>query len=121
MFPHPTNRRVWFIPDFSVYGLPGLGPADYLVAETVGGTTSVFLASSDIAGSRQEVLFANLTDHRGNRLPATIDSPRVIPRPRQETQVFVVGREANDRFTIAHDPAVGSAVPADLLILELGS
>lgn len=121
MFPTPTQHRVWFVPDFAVHGLPGLGQTDYLVTETVGGTTNIFLGASDLAGARQEVLFANLTDHRGNHLPSAIDTPRVIPRTKQPTPVFIVGREANDRFTIAHDPSVSAAVPTDLLIIELGA
>ncbi len=121
MYPHPTHRRVWFVSDFSVYGLPGLGQTDYLITETVDPTTTVFLGSSDLAGARQDVLFANLVDHRGNHLPAHIDSPRVIPRPKQTVPVFVVGRESDDRFTIAHDSSVNTAVPADLVIVEMGS
>ncbi len=115
-----TARRVWFVPDFVVWGLPSLGEHDFLAIEKVGATQSVYYGSATISQNEQEVCFDQLVDHRGNLLPATIQAARVIPRSKSSDAVFVVGQESSIGFKIARDPASDSPVTADLLIVELG-
>lgn len=119
-FERVTSRRAWFVPDFVVWGEPSLAEHEYLALETVGGIRSVFFGSASIGESDQEVLFNQLTDHRGNLLPDNLSAPRVFVRPKQAEPAFVVGRESADKFKIAHGPTVTGPVTVDLWIVELG-
>ena len=114
------SKRVWFVPEFSVWGLSQEGQVDYLVVEQDDTDKNIFLGSIAIGSSLQEVSFCNLTDHRGNALPASIDSPRVIPRSRSQEAVFVVGDESDTSFKIARDPEAMEPVMVDLFIMEMG-
>jgi hypothetical protein len=115
-----TARRIWFVPDFVVWGLPSLGEHDFLAIEQVEGTRSVYYGSATISQNEQFASFDQLVDHRGNHLPASLSAARVIPRSKSRAAVFVVGQEASDGFKIARDPVSDSPVTADLLIVELG-
>ena len=115
-----STRRAWFIHDFTVWGLPGLGEVEMLTDESVDSTITIHFHSTGIGVGQQQVSFSELIDHRGNNLPATIRSPRIIVRSRQETPVFIVGRETPATFKIARDPASAGSVTADLLIVEMG-
>ena len=113
------SRRVWFVEDFLVWGLPGLGESEFLVSESHNGVTSVLFGGATIGGPSQEVLFSQLSDHRGNILPSTIDNPRIILRPKEPRTAFVVGRESESSFKIARDPEAGGPVTVDMLVIEL--
>ncbi|UCC45751.1 MAG: hypothetical protein JSU65_07485 [Candidatus Zixiibacteriota bacterium] len=114
------TRRVWLVPDFTVWGLADLGQADYLVHETVNATSTVLFGSTGIGQAEQEVSFSDLTDHRGNSLPAAISSPCVFPRAKDRHSAYIVGPESVGKFKIARDPEAPSAVSVDLLIVEMG-
>jgi hypothetical protein len=114
------SRRIWFVPGFEVWGLPGLGVIEYLVLENIGSEKTIFYGQAGIGDGSQTVAFNELTDHRGNILPANIDSPRVIARSHDENAVFIVGTEKNNSFKIAHDPYSKNNVTVDLMIIELG-
>jgi hypothetical protein len=115
-----TSRRVWFVPDFVVWGLPSLEQHDFLAIEKVGATQSVYYGSATISQNEQEVCYDQLVDHRGNSLPASIKAARIFPRSKSSDAVFIVGQESSGGFKIARDPASDSPVTADLLIVELG-
>lgn len=115
-----TARRVWFVPDFMVWGLPNVGQIECVASEVVGGTTNVMFGMVDIGDGPQEVLFSQLVDHRGNNLPASINAPRVISRPRSGDAVFVVETESPNGFRIARVAEGVSSVPVDLLVVEMG-
>lgn len=119
-FAEVTARRQWFIPDLVVWGLPGIGEVEYLVAETVDSTTSVLVSTVNIGAGEQEILFNQLMDHRGNLLPANISAPKILIRPKSEVPVFIVGRETSISFRIARDPSVDYSVLTDLMIIETG-
>jgi hypothetical protein len=115
-----TARRIWFVPDFMVWGLPNVGQIECVASEAVAGNTNVMFGMVDIGDGPQEVLFSQLVDHRGNNLPATIDAPRVIPRARSGEAVFVVETESPTGFRIARAAGGVSSVPVDLLVVEMG-
>jgi hypothetical protein len=115
-----TARRAWFVQEFVVWGVQGTGRVDYLALEAVDSTVSVLYGNADPGGGVQEVSFAELVDHRGNNLPATLKSPKVIPRPRGASTAYVVAAESSERFLIARDPDAAGPVLTDLLILEMG-
>ncbi len=113
-------RRIWFVPDLMVWGLPPLGEQDYLALDEIAGAGSVYYGSASLSQSDQKVLFSELTDHRGNTLPVALSAPRVFPRAKASRSGFVVGRESADGFRIARDPGATEPVTVDLLIVETG-
>ena len=115
-----TARRTWLLHDFAVWGIPTLGELDLLLAEFPSSSGELFYSKADIGDSAQTVEFSHLTDHRGNPLPDTINTPHIIVRPRSSAAAFLVGRETDHSFRIAHDPAVDGPVIVDLLITEMG-
>ena len=120
-FADVTAARRWFVPDLVVWGLPGLGEIDYLTVETVDTTAAVHFNTVNVGAGQQQVRFDELIDDRGNSLPAVLDNPRVLVRPRSADPVFIVGRETPEAFHIARDPNTEDNVVVDLLIVELGS
>ena len=112
--------RVWFVPEFSAWGLAGWSEIEFVVQEQVLSSTSILYGTIDIGDAAQQVTFANLTDHRGNQLPQSLLSPRVIVRPRSVETAFVVGEESAEGFKIARDPDASGPVMVDLLIIEMG-
>jgi len=115
------SHRLWFVPEFGAWGLADWSEVAFLVAEEIQSTTSVLYGAVDIGDASQQVTFGDLTDHRGNHLPATIDAPRVFVRPRSAESAFVVGEESNQGFKIARDPDASGPVTVDLLIVEMGA
>jgi len=115
-----TARRVWFVPDFIVWGLPNMGEIEFLVVERVGNEDSVLFGKRAVGGGAQEVSFADLVDHRGNQLPDTIDTPRVLLRPHSSDAVFVVGAESGASFKVAREVDSSGPVTVDLLVIEIG-
>ena len=115
-----TARRVWFVPGFVVWGLPGWGEADFVALEQVGTVNSILYGNANIGESTQQVNFSELTDHRGNQLPASIPGGRVLIRPRSEDPAFITGADSDDKFTVARDPNTAGPVTVDLLVIELG-
>jgi hypothetical protein len=114
------SHRIWFVPDFVVWGMPGLGDVEYLATEVTPGASSVLFARTDIGDTGQRVMFSDLTDHRGNRLPDTISSPRVLPRPRATETAFIVGQEDANSFRVGRDSDGTEPITVDLLIIEMG-
>jgi len=113
-------RRIWFVPDLVVWGLPSLGDQDYLITDEVDGIKSIYYGVAPLGRSEQEVLYSELTDHRGNKLPPVIQSPRVFLRPKSAAPTFVVGQETPERFMVARDPDADGPVTVDLTVVEYG-
>lgn len=115
------SRRIWFVPGLSVWGTPNDGEIDYLAVEEADSTINMFYGQIAIGAALQTVSFSELTDHRGNQLPSTLDSPRVLPRSKSGSAVFIVGEESGSNFNIARDTSAPGPVLADLLVIEMGS
>ncbi len=114
------SHRLWFVPEFTAWGLAGWSEVEFLVQEQVESTTSVLYGTVDVGDVAQRVTFGDLTDHRGNHLPSLIESPRVIIRPRSVETAFVVGEESSQGFKIARDSDASGPVMVDLFIIEMG-
>ncbi len=114
------SHRMWFVPGFMVWGLPGLEDAEYLAFEETPSSSSIFFAETDICDAGQLVAYSQLTDHRGNNLPETISAPKVFPRARGTEPVFIVGEENSQSFRIGRDSDASGPVTVDLLIVEMG-
>jgi hypothetical protein len=115
-----TARRLWFVPDFAVWGLSSLGEHDYIALEGINDTISAYHASIALGDSDQQVPFATLVDHRGNHLPTTLAAPRVLVRTHSDETAFIVGRETEESFRIARNGSGAQPVTVDLLVIELG-
>jgi len=115
------SKRIWFVPGLSVWGIPNDAEIDYLAVEEADSIQSLFYGQIAVGASLQTVSFSELTDHRGNQLPSTIDSPRVLPRSKSDSAVFIVGEESISGFNIARDASVAGPVLADLMVIEMGS
>lgn len=115
-----TSRRVWFVPNFVVWGLPVWKEIEFLAVEKVATDKAVFYGSLDIGDTAQQVSFSDLTDHRGNQLPSSIPSPRVLVRSKSQETAFVIGEESDASFKIARDPEASGPVTVDLVVIEMG-
>lgn len=113
-------KRVWFIHDYSIWGVSQDAEIDFLVVESVDAVSTFLFGNQAIGSSLQEVAFGDLTDHRGNKLPQQIDSPRVILRSQSDQQVFIVGQESDTHFKIARNSESTESILSDLMIIEMG-
>ena len=115
------SHRMWFVPEYEVWGLAEWGSADFLVSEEVGSDVTIGYGSQTLGGDAQSVAFGDLSDHRGNQLPDALDAARVIVCPRGTETAFIVGGESSLGFKIARDPDAVGPVTVDLMIIEMGS
>jgi len=120
-FERVTARRVWFVPNFIIWGLPLWKEIEFLTIEKVETNKTVLYGSLDIGGTAQQVAFSDLTDHRGNQLPSNIASPCVFIRPRNQDTAFIVSEESETNFKVARDPDATGPVTVDLLVVEVGN
>lgn len=114
------GRRMWVVRDVVVWGTAEDAEMHYLAVETVEGTNRMMFGRSTIGGAAQDILFKELIDHNGNALPDSIESPRVLVRPRSPYQAFLTGEESKIGFRIARDPAAPGPVSVDFFIYETG-
>ncbi|MFQ5606488.1 MAG: hypothetical protein ACE5GA_00970 [Candidatus Zixiibacteriota bacterium] len=117
---HLRGRRVWFVPDFIVWGTPSGLSLTLASVESINGQLNVSYSAVTIGGSEQTALFSNLIDHRGNHLPQTIRQPKALLAPKSSEQTFLVGREFETGFKVAREDAGPGPAIVDLLIMELG-
>ena len=113
-------RRMWFVPDFNVWGTTAGEEIEYLVVEQAPDSAAVFFGTVNAGENAQQVAFADLSDSRGNTLPETIARPRVLIRPRSAERAFIVGEESPEQFKIARDASGSGPVTVDLLVIEMG-
>lgn len=114
------SHRVWFVPNFVVWGLAGSAEIHFLTTEHVGDDTAVLFNAVDVGDAAQSVSFGDLADHRGNGLPASIAAPKIIVRNKSAHTAYIVGEESAEGFKVARDPNAAEPVAVDLLIIELG-
>jgi len=114
------GRRVWFIREYTVWGLADDTDLLYLGLENVDSTGRLMFGITPIGGEVQNISFGDLVDFRGNHLPSSIHSPRVIPRSRSAHSAYLVGDESDTGFRIARDPEASGPIVTDLLVFELG-
>jgi len=113
-------KRVGLIHNYSIWGVSQDAEIDFLVVESVDAVSTFLFGNQAIGSSLQEVAFENLTDHRGNKWPQQIDSPRVIIRSQSDQQVFIVGQESDTHFKIARNSESTESFLSDLMIVEMG-
>ncbi len=114
------GRRLWFVREYTVWGLADDAELLYLGLEQIDSTGRLMFGKSTIGGAAQNALFGDMVDFRGNRLPTSITSPRVVPRPRSPHAVYMIGEESDTGFRIARDPDSPGPIATDLFVFELG-
>ena len=114
-----TGNRKWLVRDFIVWGDTDTLQADMLVTEEGSASDRVVFIHEFAGGNPQIVNFSDLTDHRGNQLPSTINNAEIILVPRSETAAFVHGDIGSDSFRIAKSSDRASYATVDLLIMEM--
>ena len=114
------SKRIWFVENLSVWGSQQDAQLEYLTVEEADSVQTIHFGSLAIGSSLQQVSFSDLSDHRGNKLPDSINTPRVIPRTHTGSPVFMVGTESDTGFRIAHDDSSNDTVVCDLMIIEMG-
>ncbi len=113
------GNRTWFIPGFVVWGASSSAELSFVTVNVVEGQKQINYLEASVGGTHQTVSFDSLVDHRGNKLPQTISAAKVIPLPKDEGQVFIVGREFSSGFSISRDSSGTTPITTDLVIIEL--
>lgn len=113
-------KRTWLVHDLVVWGTGTSTALELLLAETPTVSGELYFNTAFLGDSAQSVEFGQLTDHRGNSLPATISQPHIIIRPRSTTAAYTIGRETDHGFRIARDSVSNGPAVVDLLIIEMG-
>jgi hypothetical protein len=113
------GRRTWVVPNFVVWGDWSI--ASFILIYTEMGETSkrIMLAENNLGGLDQMVIFADIYDFKGNRLPETISNPKVIVLPKNEVNCLVVGTETGTGFRIARSSGEGKTGLVDLMVVEM--
>nr|MBN2276854.1 hypothetical protein [candidate division Zixibacteria bacterium] len=114
------SRRMWVVRDIMVWGLEADAEFHYLGIETVDTDSRLMLGILSVGDTAQDILYADLVDHHGNNLPAVINAPRVIIRPRSRHQAYLAGEESNAGFRIVRDPDAPGPIRVDFFIYETG-
>lgn len=106
--------------NFSVYGEFSAVVPLLLWTEFGDSSKRIIFAREILGGSEQIVNFSSLYDIKGNQLPSTINSPKVILLQKNEVTCLAVGPETNSNFKIAKLTQSQTAGIVDLVIIENG-
>ena len=120
-YVHLTGHRSWWVPDFVVWGDAPAESLEFLAGEIEGSARRVMFFRCAVGGTEQDVLYAELTDHRANALPATIDHPLVVIIPKSSTGVALIGEPSSSAFKIARTQTTTENALVDLWIVEMGA
>lgn len=118
---HLNSRRAWLVRDLNIGGSLRTETLDALATEVDDAETRVVFHEFTIGGTAQQIVFSTLTDHRGNTLPALIDSPVVIPIAKNAVPVAIIGMPSPSSFRIAKTAAIPDDAIIDLWIIEARS
>lgn len=116
-----TGRRSWYVTGISVWGDLTAQTLQAIATETFGAEKRIVFYQCTVAGEAQEIAFASLTDHRGNKLPNDIERPVVLVIPKNAVQVVVVGQPTNAACRLARTQPGSEDGLADLWIVEAGA
>jgi hypothetical protein len=114
------GRRTWVVPNFVVWGDWSLYSFLLFYTEMGASSKRIIFSKSILGGLDQTVNFSSLYDFKGNQLPTTINSPKVIVLPKNEVHCLVVGAETNTGFRIAKLSESAQTGLVDLMIVEMG-
>ncbi len=114
------GRRMWMVPGIVIWGeMAGFEP-EFIIIENDGAARRIMHGHFNIGGRSQVLKFADLTDQRGNKVPAALTNPTVIPITRGGIHVAVQGSPDSESVRLAQATPSNQAVVTDLLIIEMG-
>ena len=113
------SNRKWLIRDYHIWGYAGNFEADMFMTETDSPVSRVVFLQEFVGGAGQIVEFADLLDHRGNRLPSSINNAEIILIPKNAISAFVLGTAGPASFRVARAPQQAADAIVDLLIMEM--
>jgi hypothetical protein len=114
------GHRIWVVRDILIWGLASDASLYFLGEENADATGRLLFGTVSIGGEAQDIRFSDLIDYRGNILPSSIDSPRVLIRPRSSYVAYLVGEESNTGFKVARDASAPGPISVDFFIYEMG-
>ena len=117
-FDYLTSNRKWLIRDFTVWGNSASYDASLVATEDAATDRVVFMREL-IGGQPQIVEFADLVDHRGNKLPNTLVNAEILIIPKGEISAFVVGQVGSNSFRLAKLGISSPDATVDLIIMEM--
>jgi len=112
---------LWVVRNFQIYGTADEARFLYLGVENVASTNRIMFGTAGIGGTVQDIRYSNLIDFRGNNLPTTIDSPKVLIRFRSAYSAYLIGEESDSGFRMARDINSPGPISVDLFIYEMGA
>ncbi|MDH4223142.1 MAG: hypothetical protein OEV55_06325 [candidate division Zixibacteria bacterium] len=113
------GRRVWLVKNFCVWGSYSAIDFIFICSETRTNSKRIIFNRFDLGGYAQEVIFSSLYDFKGNQLPQSIKSPKVVTLPKNET-ICMVTEENDNGFKIVQKSGSVENGLVDLLIMEMG-
>lgn len=114
------SHRSWLVENVPVSGVWPGALVPIVAAEGTGTDRRLVYTLAPLGGQTQSVSFAELTDFRGAKLPATLNKPKVIVLPKSNAAVIVVGPETATGFALAATAGIQATATVDLWIVELG-
>ena len=113
------SNRKWLVRDYVVWGDNGTFEADMILTEIVSGDDRVVFNREFTGETAQTVIYQDLVDHRGNRLPEVINNPEIVLIPKNHVGSFILGGIGEKSFRIGKDLNQLSNSVVDLLIMEM--
>lgn len=114
------GRKMWLVPNVNVWGEIADFSAELALTENTGGQKRILFGSFSVGGATQLVYFGDLTDARGNSLPAALVNPSVAVLLKDDVIVVVSGTPTSKSFRLAKATATDRNGVCDLLIVEMG-
>jgi hypothetical protein len=118
-FDYLTGNRKWLVRDYVVWGDSGSLDSAIIATENNPSSNRLIVFRELCGAAAQVVEFADLVDHRGNTLPASISNAEIIIIPKNEVGSFVVGSIGTESFRLAKLPESEADALVDLLIMEM--
>lgn len=115
------GRRLWVVRNFQIFGTADEARFLYLGIENVAAVNRIMFGATGIGGAVQDIRFSDLIDFRGNNLPDTINSPKVLIRFRSPYAAYLIGEESDSGFRMARDISAPGPISVDLFIYEMGA
>ena len=112
------SNRKFLVTDFMVYGDYSNAEGGLLYTEQSAGGKRIIFAHRFLSEDEQQVYFGNLYDFKNNKLPETLNNPKVIILPKIAVHCFLVGSETPAGFKIAKTDS-GKTGVVDFLIIEM--
>jgi hypothetical protein len=113
------SNRKWLVKNYRVWGADLSFETDILMTENTPSNSRVVLIHRFVADIGQVVEFADLTDHRGNTLPESINNPEILIIPKNSITTFIPGSIGPTSFRIARSGDEPDEAVVDLLIMEM--